>query len=337
MKMQKQHIYIASNPSMPGLIKLGRSKDPVRRIIDLSKKTEVPTPFVAEVVIAVQSKIYTDKNGWLQNASEIAAHKALGEYRVNERREFFKIEAAAAVNKILPVIGEYRILHAKDAELEFQLGEIYLEGEYVSMDLGQAMKWYRKAAEQGHKAAEFALRIPGRIATKYAGWKELTDAQLEDMIPADWRYADWLCWLRDGCKIMLDMRRWANDGSVYDQCRLGDMYWGGWIFTRNRAKAMRWYKKAADQGHAGAQYQVGNGYAWFGGCYVPHEMAVAEEQREAEAEKWYRKAAEQGHEGARDILERIYNPRKVKTKDAKVDASPHGLLDSGPVLIDAVR
>ena len=55
---------------------------------------------------------------------------------------------------------------------------------------------------------------------------------------------------------------------------------------------MKWYRKAAEQGDADAQYNLG--YSYSNGEGV--------EKDEEEAVKWYRKAAEQGYEKAKKIL-----------------------------------
>ena len=56
--------------------------------------------------------------------------------------------------------------------------------------------------------------------------------------------------------------------------------------------AVKWYRKAAVQGYAAAQYNLG--FMYLNGTGVP--------QVYAEAEKWYRKAAEQGDVDALQIL-----------------------------------
>jgi uncharacterized protein len=58
------------------------------------------------------------------------------------------------------------------------------------------------------------------------------------------------------------------------------------------AEGVRWWRKAAEQGHAEAQYKLAE-------CY--HYGKVVS-QDPAEAVKWYRKAAEQGHEEAKKSL-----------------------------------
>ena len=63
------------------------------------------------------------------------------------------------------------------------------------------------------------------------------------------------------------------------------------------AEAVKWYRKAADQGDAAAQFNLGVMYATGQG--VPQDYA--------EAVKWYRKAAEQGHAGAQYNLGVMYD------------------------------
>lgn len=84
-------IYILSNPSYPGLLKIGYTRKEIGiRIHDLSKATGVPTPFKLEY-------IFKCTNG-LELESEI--HKHLKEYRPNNYREFFDIQLKHAVEAI---------------------------------------------------------------------------------------------------------------------------------------------------------------------------------------------------------------------------------------------
>lgn len=48
---------------------------------------------------------------------------------------------------------------AGDADAQFNLGQAYKLGRGVPVDLGEAAAWYRKAAVQGHKAAEANLGL----------------------------------------------------------------------------------------------------------------------------------------------------------------------------------
>ena len=59
-------------------------------------------------------------------------------------------------------------------------------------------------------------------------------------------------------------------------------------------EAVEWYQKAANQGHAGAQYQLGS-------CYC---IGRGVEMNKLLAKKWWEKAAEQGNQAAIEDLNR---------------------------------
>ncbi len=61
-------------------------------------------------------------------------------------------------------------------------------------------------------------------------------------------------------------------------------------------KALQWYHKAAEQGYAEAQFNLGLMY--FEGQGVPQDYA--------EAVRWHRKAAEQGYARAQFLLGMMY-------------------------------
>ena len=49
----------------------------------------------------------------------------------------------------------------------------------------------------------------------------------------------------------------AEQGDAVAQNNLGYMYDNGYGVPENDAEAIKWYRKAADQGHANAQYNLG--------------------------------------------------------------------------------
>ena len=46
-----------------------------------------------------------------------------------------------------------------DADAQFELAGLYAEGDGVKQNLTEAVKWYRKAAEQGHDGAQYKLGL----------------------------------------------------------------------------------------------------------------------------------------------------------------------------------
>ncbi|MDR4518170.1 MAG: sel1 repeat family protein [Nitrosomonas sp.] len=77
----------------------------------------------------------------------------------------------------------------------------------------------------------------------------------------------------------------TKSGLVSSQYNLGYMYDSGHCASQNYREAEKWYRKAAEQGHAGAQNNLGNMY-WHGKGHLS--------KNDNEAVKWYRLAAHQG-------------------------------------------
>ena len=91
-------------------------------------------------------------------------------------------------------------------------------------------------------------------------------------------------------------RRAAELGHAGAQFNLGVMYDKGEGVPQNHAEAARWYRRAAEQGVADAQLNLGLMYDEGEG--IPQDYA--------EAARWYRLAAEQGHAKARVNLGGMY-------------------------------
>jgi hypothetical protein len=73
------------------------------------------------------------------------------------------------------------------------------------------------------------------------------------------------------------------------------MYAEGHGLTKDYSQAVIWYKLAADQGDASAQFNLGNMYF--------DEKGVAKNY--SEALKWFRKAAAQDNQVAKDKLKEL--------------------------------
>ena len=75
------------------------------------------------------------------------------------------------------------------------------------------------------------------------------------------------------------------------QHSLGGAYYNGWGVPQDPVKAATWFRKAAKQGHAEAQFDLGAIYA-----YTDNVQAAS----------WWRKAAEQGHADSQRRLGDLY-------------------------------
>jgi TPR repeat protein len=75
----------------------------------------------------------------------------------------------------------------------------------------------------------------------------------------------------------------------------------------NHAVAAKWYRKAAEQGHAIAQYNLGRMYEKGWHWLVFLDRYDYKETDYVEAAKWYRMAAEQGNADAQNRLGLMYS------------------------------
>ena len=103
---------------------------------------------------------------------------------------------------------------------EFQIGQLYDFGFGVVQSDGEALSWYRRAAEHGHAAAERAV---GDFYQKGRGvTADATEA------------ARWY-------------RRAADGDDIRAQYQLGQLYFDGTGVTRDYAAAYLWFSLAASQ------------------------------------------------------------------------------------------
>ena len=156
-----------------------------------------------------------------------------------------------------------------DAGAQCDLAELYYRGVGVPQDESEAIQWLRKAEEQKHKTATNLLQeIASGAAKKEIEGEQKLQAMLEQFSQA------------------------AEQGLGEVQYQLGAYYFhydpdrSPFGLRRNTAEGVKWYRKAAELGHAKAQYALGNIYRYGTVGGVPKD--------EVEAVKWIRKAAEQG-------------------------------------------
>lgn len=84
------YVYVLTNPAMPGVVKIGRTRrDPRTRLRELSSATGVPVPF--RLAGAVRAKD--------ADAAEREIHERLRRRRVSHRREFFRCGVEEAMRE----------------------------------------------------------------------------------------------------------------------------------------------------------------------------------------------------------------------------------------------
>ena len=85
------------------------------------------------------------------------------------------------------------------------------------------------------------------------------------------------------------------------------MYSYGEAVAQDYKEAVKWYTKAAEQGYANAQYNLGHRYYRGEGVAQDYKEAV----------RWWRKAAEQGKAKAQAVLGAMYDNGKGVAQDYK--------------------
>ena len=138
------------------------------------------------------------------------------------------------------------------------LGYMYEEGLGVAIDLPEAARWYRLAAEQGASYSQTRL---GYLYEKGLG------VPRDDALAAQW------------------YSKSAAAGDEQGQSWLGSMYRDGRGVARNYKEAEKWFSLAAEQGSAWALMNIGLLYT-HGGDGLPQDYVKAID--------FFRKAAEGG-------------------------------------------
>jgi TPR repeat protein len=180
-------------------------------------------------------------------------------------------ERSAALSKVR------RLAEEGDANAQFELGEAYYEGRGLPRDYAEALDWFRKAAAQSHLYANSNL---GDIYEKGEGIPaNRAEAVRYYLAAADIAFAsldsdELLNWDPDACSGAIGQG--AEYGHARAQRYVGHLYATGDESLRLRqdyTEAAKWYRRAAEQGLAPAQYDLGRMYA--DGQGVPQDYVLA--------------------------------------------------------------
>lgn len=113
-----------------------------------------------------------------------------------------------------------------DVESQFQLGVKYQNGDGVTQDYQESIRWYRLASEKGNVHAQYKLGL--LLDTENASEKDLNEAKK---------------WYKMA----------SGQGHARAQYRLGEMYFYGIGGVQNYEEAEKWMRIAADKGNQEAR------------------------------------------------------------------------------------
>ena len=198
-------------------------------------------------------------------------------------------------NKVQPASSWLKAAEGGDTRAQYELGRCYEDGEGVAPDQSEAMKWYRRSAQGGYAPAQFILGY------FHQGGHRLENNHDEVVRwygkAADQGYAK--AQYNLGCYYS------AGQSELGKVVPRGPTVWSTIGIPENLDEAVKWYRKAAENGHARAQYFMGKSY--HSGAGVPKDQV--------DAFKWWRKAAEQGHATSRFNLGVMYFLGRGTAKD----------------------
>ena len=189
-----------------------------------------------------------------------------------------------------------------NAEAQYELGNYYNNGIYVKRDDTKAIIWYRKSAEQGLKISQFNM---GCFYEN--GWGTTADKEKA------------LYWYKkaaeqgdEDAQKRINALQKSGEGDANAQYELGRYY----AYNEKRVEknsfqdwmtAFKCFKKAAEQGHVQAQFELAKCYDIGFGVTSDMQQALF----------WYRKAAENGHTDAIKRLSEISNRNSKKSINKK--------------------
>jgi len=115
---EKKHglVYVLTNPAMPGLVKIGQTTNDITNRMNELYKTGVPLPFDCDFACEVDDcKLVED-----------ALHEAFNPYRINPKREFFRIYPEQAI-AILRMLSKKDVTPAVTEEINNSVSDIEKE------------------------------------------------------------------------------------------------------------------------------------------------------------------------------------------------------------------
>ena len=214
------------------------------------------------------------------------------------KRARIKLVVLALALCVTPVCGQgldslIQSAGAGDVANQLEVADRYAHGRGVEVDLREAAKWYRLAAEQGDAVAQ------SRLSQMYAKGTGVRRNPREA-----------LKWLRSA----------AMAGNADSQTQLAQVLYQGDGVEKNLAEAAFWFRRSAEQGVQEAQEMLGR--MFFLGEGVPQDFQ--------ESATWYHLAAEQKIENAKTDADASEpdSSEKNNTSPGKQDGEDSGGEDS---------
>lgn len=155
-------------------------------------------------------------------------------------------------------------------EAQYEIGRIFDDGDGVSQDFQEAVRWYRLVAEPERDGYYTATDDWDILTYKQREAYKSADSRLRELARINVFGARDYCWrMYNSGRIVPesveDALNWiqfgAERGNSVAQYHLGWMYWNGKGVSRDDAEAIKWFRQAAQSGNPDAQNSLGVSYA----------------------------------------------------------------------------
>lgn len=166
--MDKQFIYILTNPSLKGWVKVGKAKDVNKRVDSLSKQTSIPTPFECFAQMEVPSKDVFKVEKYLHDTIEEWATRRKEFFKAKPDRilqQFYKLAALNGYKVILPAEPDQNTKSKSSfAKLNLKEGTklYYIYGDTVVTTADQINQVSYKGKQ--YAISTFAKEVLGYVA-----------------------------------------------------------------------------------------------------------------------------------------------------------------------------
>ncbi len=202
-----------------------------------------------------------------------------------------------------------------DAIAMYDLGNCYKKGTGVSKDMQQAVRWFKKSAEQGFNEGIFFFHMGENSdnATIFYFQAVLWFKKSAELGNSDAMFYLGSCYYcgkgvtKDYTQAVYWVKKSAELGNSDAMLNLGVCYHNGEGVLKDINQALFWTKKSAELGNSTAMYNLGNSYYYGDGVLTDPEQAIY----------WYQKAVDLGYVKASLNLGIIYLKDYQDAKKAK--------------------
>ena len=230
---------------------------------------------------------------WFRKAAELGNAEAM-----NNLGSCYANDAGISQDKQEAITWYRKAAKLGNALAMNNLGLFYENGWGVTQDKDEAVRWYREAVQNGDVAYApknlNRLEVSTHAASNSDTDNTPTDPEAQFALAKKYDTGDGVA--KDPAKAVEYYKKAAEQGHVRAQYNLGVDYDNGIGVAKDETEAARWYLKAAEQEHAEAQYNLGV-------CYLNGSGIVKDE---GEAVKWFRRAAEHGDVDGQNNLGSCY-------------------------------